>query len=180
LGIWEIPRVLHEGIQWLQVRIWKPELLPVTIVWLVARVFFFPSLAYNLFRNFLQPELLPWYNRIDDTVIVGAFPFKQHILAMKAKENMQGIINCCEEYEGPIALYQQEGLQQLRLPIIDYIAPTLDQIHQAMAFIKKVQTNGILCLHTLQSRPRAFCHHCSLLVDRIPTLEPRRSPETVD
>lgn len=38
-----------------------------------ARVTFYPTLVYNVLMEKLTPR--QWYNRIDDTVILGALPF---------------------------------------------------------------------------------------------------------
>lgn len=38
-----------------------------------ARVTFYPTLIYNVLMEKLTPR--QWYNRIDDTVILGALPF---------------------------------------------------------------------------------------------------------
>lgn len=37
---------------------------------------FYPTLAYNILRNSIQPSTWCWYNRVDNNVIVGALPFK--------------------------------------------------------------------------------------------------------
>lgn len=38
-----------------------------------ARVTFYPTLVYNVVMERISPR--QWYNRIDDTVILGALPF---------------------------------------------------------------------------------------------------------
>lgn len=38
-----------------------------------ARVTFYPTLFYNILMEKISPR--QWYNRIDDTVILGALPF---------------------------------------------------------------------------------------------------------
>lgn len=38
-----------------------------------ARVTFYPTLVYNVIMEKISPR--QWYNRIDDTVILGALPF---------------------------------------------------------------------------------------------------------
>lgn len=38
-----------------------------------ARVTFYPTLFYNVIMEKISPR--QWYNRIDDTVILGALPF---------------------------------------------------------------------------------------------------------
>ena len=43
---------------------------------MITGIAFYPSLGYNLLRNYVQPQKWAWYNRIDETLIVGAMPFK--------------------------------------------------------------------------------------------------------
>lgn len=38
-----------------------------------ARITFYPTLVYNVIMEKVSPR--QWYNRIDDTVILGALPF---------------------------------------------------------------------------------------------------------
>lgn len=38
-----------------------------------ARVTFYPTLFYNILMEKISPR--QWYNRVDDTVILGALPF---------------------------------------------------------------------------------------------------------
>lgn len=53
------------------------ESLPISMNYLknnmFARVTFYPTLVYNVLMEKLTPR--QWYNRIDDTVILGALPF---------------------------------------------------------------------------------------------------------
>ena len=39
-----------------------------------ARVFFYPTLAYNVLMEKVTSRR--WFNRIDDTVLLGALPFR--------------------------------------------------------------------------------------------------------
>lgn len=42
----------------------------------LARAAYFPSLAFGLFMNRFGRR--PWYSKIDNTVILGALPFRSH------------------------------------------------------------------------------------------------------
>lgn len=66
--------------------------------WLMlTELAFYPSLGYNLLRNYLQPSSWKWYTRIDDIVIIGALPFKSMVEELE-KENIGGVV-CCTEGE---------------------------------------------------------------------------------
>lgn len=40
----------------------------------LARILFYPTLAYNVLMEKITSR--QWYNRVDETVILGALPFK--------------------------------------------------------------------------------------------------------
>jgi len=37
---------------------------------------FYPTLGYNVARNYLFPQSWTWYSRMDETLVLGALPFK--------------------------------------------------------------------------------------------------------
>jgi atypical dual specificity phosphatase len=41
---------------------------------------------------------------------------------------VRGVINFCEEYEGPVEQYKELGIQQLYLPTTDHFEPSLDDL----------------------------------------------------
>ena len=49
------------------------------IMGLITQLAFYPTLGYNMARNYWNNNWWPWYSRIDDTVILGALPFKSMI-----------------------------------------------------------------------------------------------------
>lgn len=42
----------------------------------VPNFVFYPTLLYNLVRNRISGKKWPWYNRIDELVVLGALPFR--------------------------------------------------------------------------------------------------------
>ncbi|RCN37525.1 hypothetical protein ANCCAN_16581 [Ancylostoma caninum] len=70
---------------------------------MLAGLAFYPSLGYNLLRNYLQPQKWTWYNRVDDTLLVGALPFKSMQDDLVKKENVGGVVCCVEDYELKLA-----------------------------------------------------------------------------
>lgn len=51
-------------------------------------------------------------------------------------------INLCEEYEGPLEIYQEFGIHHLRIPVIDYTAPTLVELEAAIDFMETFVNRG--------------------------------------
>nr|CAD2202624.1 unnamed protein product [Meloidogyne enterolobii] len=60
---------------------------------------FYPTLAYNLFRNYIQPTKWSWYSRVNDTLILGAIPFSSMLEVLKNEEGVGGVVCCTEQFE---------------------------------------------------------------------------------
>ncbi|GMR34250.1 hypothetical protein PMAYCL1PPCAC_04445, partial [Pristionchus mayeri] len=76
--------------------------LSVIFCWaerMFSTIAFYPSLQYNLIRNFIQPTKWQWYNRIDNSLILGAMPFQsmadELILALLRNAHWR----TCNEYK---------------------------------------------------------------------------------
>lgn len=57
---------------------------------LLAQAAFFPSLAYNIARNWYNADYWPWYSRIDERVILGALPFKSQLPEVGHTRSLSG------------------------------------------------------------------------------------------
>lgn len=55
---------------------------------------------------------------------------------------VRGVVNTCDEFVGPVSAYQKLGIQQLRIPIVDYCAPSLSQIESAVKFMEGFTSKG--------------------------------------
>ncbi|XP_060767186.1 phosphatidylglycerophosphatase and protein-tyrosine phosphatase 1 isoform X1 [Neoarius graeffei] len=64
---------------------------------LLARILFYPTLAYNVVMEKISSRR--WFDRVDQTVILGAFPFKSMTKELVQVENVRGVITMNEEYE---------------------------------------------------------------------------------
>uniref|UniRef100_A0A0N5ALM4 Phosphatidylglycerophosphatase and protein-tyrosine phosphatase 1 n=1 Tax=Syphacia muris TaxID=451379 RepID=A0A0N5ALM4_9BILA len=110
---------------------------------------FYPSLAYNLVRNYLQPKKWSWYNRIDDVVILGGLPF-QSTAKQLLKENVGGVVCCTEDYELRAAFNAMKPADWLNLSVAVHQVPMKDftgaapinDINMAVAFIKGIGKSG--------------------------------------
>ncbi len=59
----------------------------------------------------------------------------------------------CEEYRGPVDLYEKHSIDQLWLPTTDFQAPTLEQVVQGVEYIQAR-------LQTASSIPAKVYVHC--------------------
>lgn len=90
-----------------------------------SKVSFYPTLAYNLILEKITNR--QWYSRIDDTVLLGALPFKSMTKQLVEDEDVRGVISLNEDFElEKFVNTEQEwktwGVQLLRLRTLDFVA----------------------------------------------------------
>ncbi|XP_011621215.1 putative dual specificity protein phosphatase DSP8 [Amborella trichopoda] len=101
-----------------------------------ARVLFYPTLLYNVFRNMIQAEFR-WWDEVDEYILLGAVPFPKDVPRLK-QLGVQGVITLNEPYETlvPTALYKAHDIDHLVIPTRDYLfAPSFSDICRAVDFI---------------------------------------------
>ncbi|XP_057966960.1 phosphatidylglycerophosphate phosphatase PTPMT2-like [Malania oleifera] len=108
-----------------------------------ARILFYPTLLYNVFRNKIQAEFR-WWDEIDQFLLLGAVPFPKDVPRLK-QLGVGGVITLNEPYETlvPTSLYLANGIDHLVIPTRDYLfAPSFVDISQAVDFIHKNASCG--------------------------------------
>nr|AEE63223.1 unknown [Dendroctonus ponderosae] len=105
-----------------------------------ARVTFYPTLVYNVLMEKLTPR--QWYNRIDDTVILGALPFPSIATEIIEKENVKAVVSMNEDYELFLAnnskSWKKLGVEFLQLATVDIFAtPCQSKLVEGVNFINK-------------------------------------------
>ncbi|XP_057505730.1 phosphatidylglycerophosphate phosphatase PTPMT2-like [Actinidia eriantha] len=108
-----------------------------------ARILFYPTLLYNVFRNKIQAEFR-WWDEIDQYLLLGAVPFPKDVPRLK-QLGVGGVITLNEPYETlvPTSLYHAHGIDHLVIPTRDYLfAPSFGDINRAVEFIHKNTSCG--------------------------------------
>ncbi|CAH9101919.1 unnamed protein product [Cuscuta epithymum] len=108
-----------------------------------ARILFYPTLLYNVFRNKIQAEFR-WWDQVDEFILLGAVPFPKDVPRLK-QLGVGGVITLNEAYETlvPTSLYHEHEIEHLVIPTRDYLfAPSLGDINQAVDFIHKNACRG--------------------------------------
>ncbi|KAL3829945.1 hypothetical protein ACJIZ3_018747 [Penstemon smallii] len=108
-----------------------------------ARILFYPTLLYNVFRNKIEPEFR-WWDKIDQFLLLGAVPFPKDVPRLK-QLGVGGVITLNEPYETlvPTSLYYAHGIDHLVIPTRDYLfAPSFVDINLAVDFIHRNACNG--------------------------------------
>ncbi|KDP33772.1 hypothetical protein JCGZ_07343 [Jatropha curcas] len=101
-----------------------------------ARILFYPTLLYNVFRNKIQAEFR-WWDEIDQYLLLGAVPFPKDVPRLK-QLGVGGVITLNEPYETlvPSSLYRDHDIEHLVIPTRDYLfAPSFVDISRAVGFI---------------------------------------------
>ncbi|XP_024966721.1 putative dual specificity protein phosphatase DSP8 [Cynara cardunculus var. scolymus] len=108
-----------------------------------ARILFYPTLLYNVFRNKIQSEFR-WWDQVDQFLLLGAVPFPKDVPRLKQLD-VGGVITLNEPYETlvPTSLYRAYDIDHLVIPTRDYLfAPSFVDIDRAVNFIHKNASHG--------------------------------------
>ena len=124
-----------------------------TLRWIYARTVFPITLLWNLF-NARVLRRRNWWDRVDDSVIIGALPFASQVESLKSL-GVVAVVNTCEEYPGPVAAYQKADIEQLRIPTIDFTPPCLEDVERAIEFMDEAAPRGSIYVHCKAGRARS-------------------------
>ncbi|XP_073515661.1 phosphatidylglycerophosphatase and protein-tyrosine phosphatase 1 [Phyllobates terribilis] len=136
-----------------------------------TRVLFYPTLLYNVVMEKISRR--KWYDRIDETVILGALPFRGMSDKLIKEENVRGVITMNEEYETRLLSpssqeWEALGVEQLRLSTVDFTGvPTLEHLQKGVEFVHKHRTMGnSVYIHCKAGRSRSATMVAAYLIER--------------
>ncbi|KAK7868100.1 hypothetical protein R5R35_005547 [Gryllus longicercus] len=124
-----------------------------------ARVTFYPTLLYNVCMEKISSRR--WYDRIDETVILGALPFKNMTNKLVSDERVKGVVSMNESYELLLANekedWEKRGVQFLQLSTTDiFETPCQDKLKRGVTFISSFKdTGGSVYVHCKAGRTRS-------------------------
>lgn len=124
-----------------------------TLQRLFAKLMFYPSLGYHD----LMCVIGGWHrwDWLDDTVLLGRMPRRREIEALHG-EGIGAIINMCDEFAGHTAELTKFNICQLRLPTIDLVCPTIENLRRGVEFIDQCSNDQIkVYIHCKAGRGRA-------------------------
>jgi len=111
-----------------------------------ARITFYPTLAYNLMMERVSAR--NWYDRIDDTVILGALPFRTITRELMDNEKVGGVVSMNEDYELWFWVNNHKdweglGVSFLQLSTTDiFESPSQEKLRTGVNFIKRFENTG--------------------------------------
>ncbi|XP_066216612.1 phosphatidylglycerophosphatase and protein-tyrosine phosphatase 1 isoform X2 [Saccopteryx leptura] len=152
----------------------------------LARVLFYPTLLYTLFRGKVQgPAHRDWYHRIDRTVLLGALPLRSMTRQLVEVENVRGVITMNEKYETRFLCHsatewRKLGIEQLRLSTIDMTGvPTLANLRRGVQFALKYQSLGqSVYVHCKAGRSRSATMVAAYLI-QVYSCSPEEAVEAI-
>lgn len=107
--------------------------------WL-ARLLYWPTFTWNFLLGRIL-HLRHWWDQVDNGLWLGAVPLSGDAARFK-QMGITGVINMCDEYAGPLHEYQQQSIEQLNLPTVDFHPPTVEMIERGVRFIQQHMDNG--------------------------------------
>ena len=122
--------------------------------WLNARLVFYPTLFWNMLLG-RWLKVRNWWDQVDEHIVLGAFPFARDV-PKKASEGIRAVDNTCEEYAGPVEAYQKHGIEQMRMPTVDFTHPSFEDVCRAVQFIDRhVEAGNSVYIHCKAGRARS-------------------------
>ncbi|KYN36790.1 Protein-tyrosine phosphatase mitochondrial 1-like protein [Trachymyrmex septentrionalis] len=106
-----------------------------------ARVTFYPTLLYNVVMEKITTR--NWYDRIDETVILGALPFRRTTKQLIDDENIKAVVSMNEDYELSLLSntekeWRRYNIEFLQLSTTDiFQAPSQEKLQDGVNFINK-------------------------------------------
>jgi len=115
---------------------------------------FYPTHWWNILMSKVLNQR-NWWDDVDDALILGARPNSTD--AEKLVEiGVTGVVNTCDEYSGPIHVYEKHGIEQLHIPTVDFTHPFIQDVESAVDFISRhADDGGCVYVHCKAGRARS-------------------------
>lgn len=139
----------------------------------VYRAGFLPSLSYNVVLNKLN--MRPWYNRVDDRVIIGALPWLSTKKELIEEENVKAVVSMNENFEldwlsrwvANRDHWQTSNIKFLQLQTQDiFEAPSQEKLKTGVDFISDLQESERAYVHCKAGRTRSATLVCCYLMKK--------------
>eukprot|EP01132_Coremiostelium_polycephalum_P000991 gene991-1257_t len=128
--------------------------LPVGFARYLGRFHYYLTLPLNSISLYVgfRGNLL---DAIDEYVYLGSMPMFWNVKVL-VKNDIQAVVNLCDEYDGPLSEYSKHSIDQLHLPVVDHYEPSVQEIRQAIQFIEdKVSKRHRVFVHCKAGRGRS-------------------------
>lgn len=139
----------------------------------VYRMGFLPSLSYNVVLNKLNVR--PWYNRVDERVIIGALPWISIKDELIEKEKVRGVVSMNENFElswlkrwvASGDQWTKSDVKFLQLQTQDiFETPSQDKLDAGVNFILSMPDDESVYVHCKAGRTRSATLVCCYLMKK--------------
>lgn len=151
----------------------EPESIFQMMLRTVYRMGFLPSLSYNVVLNKLNVR--PWYNRVDDRVIIGALPWISIKDELIETENVRRVVSMNENFElrwlkrwvASKDNWSTSNVDFLQLQTQDiFETPSQDKLKLGVDFIMSSPEQYTVYVHCKAGRTRSATLVCCYLMKR--------------
>ncbi len=96
-----------------------------------------------------------WWDEVEPNLILGAFPTSSSVKRL-SELGVCAVVNMCDEFAGPAQEYAQFGIDQLKIPTVDFSEPLTDEIQRAIDYINRHRGKpGSVFVHCKSGRGRS-------------------------
>jgi atypical dual specificity phosphatase len=150
--------------------LFQKKLLPLGVSKAVSKVFFFPTFPLTVLSRFGN-----YWTPVDKTLYLGCAPMSILGIPKAISEiGVKGVVNMCYEYSGPKNAYEKLGITQLYLPTCDHFEVSVEDMQEAVAFIKHHKEKGEkVYVHCKAGHGRAASIALCWLIHENPTISPK-------
>lgn len=138
----------------------------------ITKVAFHPTLLYNVIMEKVSSRR--WFDRIDETVILGAIPFRSDVPKLEAM-NVKRVVTLNEDFELDFSRWwtvqpdewQTLGVKHLHLRVVDLVAaPSVEQTRRGVRFIQDAKREGeSVYVHCKAGRTRSATVVAAYLIE---------------
>lgn len=151
----------------------SPDSLSEMILRTAYRMSFLPSLTYNVILNKLNVR--PWYNRVDERVLIGALPWISIRDELIEKENVRAVVSMNENFElawlkrwvASRDVWTNSNVNFLQLQTQDiFETPSQDKLKAGVEFILSQKDGESVYVHCKAGRTRSATLVCCYLMKK--------------
>lgn len=118
--------------------LFQKHLLPLSMSKFISKLFFYPTFPITAIMRIGN-----YWTKVDETLFLGCAPLGAlNHPDLMYKMGVRGVVNLCYEYPGPTTAYSNLGIKQLYFPVVDHTEVPVENLKEAVAFIKQFQDRG--------------------------------------
>ena len=91
-----------------------------------------------------------------------------------SRQQVRGVVNFCEEYQGPLKSYRRLGISELYLPTVDHFEPSVKDLAATVRFIQRHKKQGSrVYVHCRAGHGRSAAGVLAWMLSQDPDADPK-------